>query len=74
MKGRAIIKGVLRQSKVGPKDFFSPSRLRHIVRARRTAVVELKQAGFTKTAIGRLINRDYKTVVYHLNKSAEARA
>lgn len=73
MKGRAIIKGVLLRSGIGAKDFFGPSRFRHMSQARRTAAVELSQAGLSKSAIARLIKRDEKTVRYHLGK-AEARA
>lgn len=70
MKARPILKEVMARHSIGPKDFFGPSRLPHTVGARRAASVELRKAGLSKRAIGRLINRDEKTVAYYL-KTAE---
>lgn len=69
MKGRAIIKDVLRRTKVRPWDFFGPCREKHVVQARRAAAIEMDKLGFSRAAIGRLIKRDPTTVHYHLERA-----
>lgn len=73
MRADAIIAATMRQANVGVKDFFSNSRLAHLVAARRTAIRRLKADGFDMAAIARLVDVNYSTVRYWLHKGFRAR-
>ena len=64
MIGRAIIMDVMKTRNIGSKDFFGSSRMTHLVKARRSAILRLKEAGFNSAAIARLMKRNYSTIQY----------
>jgi chromosomal replication initiation ATPase DnaA len=64
MTGREIIKTVMADHGIGPKDFFGKSRVRHLVRARAAAIKQMREAGMSNSTIGRIMKRDYSTVRY----------
>jgi chromosomal replication initiation ATPase DnaA len=64
MTGREIIKTVMADRGIGPKDFFGKSRVPHLVRARAAAMKRMRDAGMSKATIGRVMKRDYSTVRY----------
>lgn len=67
MKGRDIIKDVMRRYRIGPEDFFGYSRLPRLVRARRTAARRMHAAGISVPVISRLMQRDQRTIFYHID-------
>jgi chromosomal replication initiation ATPase DnaA len=73
MRGKAIIREVMRQFNIGPKDFFGTSRVTHLVNARRDAIRQLTEAGFSLAAIARLTKRHYSTVQYWTHPSYRER-
>lgn len=46
----------------------SPSRVKHLVTARRAIYVALRQLGWSYPAIGRLVDRDHTTVLKDLER------
>ena len=74
MKGREIIKGVMRRYRIGPVDFFGYSRLPRLVKARRRAAREMAEAGISIPVIARLMQRHPRTVAYHLKPDQRARS
>jgi chromosomal replication initiation ATPase DnaA len=64
MTGREIIKVIMAERGIGPKDFFGDSRMRHVVRARAAAIRQMRDAGMSNVTIGRVMKRDYSTVRY----------
>ena len=72
MKGRDIIKGVLRSYRIEPKDFFGYSRLPRLVRARQTAARQMHKAGISVPVISRLMQRDQRTIFYHIDPAKRA--
>lgn len=73
MKGRAIIRAVMAERKIGPKDFFGSSHLAHHVAARREAITRLHAAKFTNAAIGRMMNRHDTTIWYWVDREGRQR-
>jgi chromosomal replication initiation ATPase DnaA len=73
MTSREIIKKVLRRHKVGPKDFFSATRMPHVVEARMAAACFLAANGFRTATIARAIQRNHSTILYYLDPEKRAR-
>lgn len=67
MTGRDIIKDVMHRYRIGPKDFFGSSRLPRLVKARRSAAKQMFEAGLSVPVISRLMQRNPRTISYHLN-------
>lgn len=74
MRGRAIIKDVMRRHKIGPLDFFGYSRLPRLVRARRSAIRRMAKSGMSVPVIARLMQRNERTVAYHLKPEQRQRS
>ena len=74
MKGREIIKDVMRRYKIGPLDFFGYSRLPRLVQARRSAIRRMAETGMTVPVIARLMQRNERTVSYHLDPAQRKRS
>jgi chromosomal replication initiation ATPase DnaA len=74
MKGHEIIKDVMRQYKIGPKDFFGHSRLPRLVRARRVAARRMFEANISVSVIARLMQRHPRTVAYHVDPGQRERS
>jgi len=53
---------------VGPRDILSRSRRPHIAAARADVMRRLRSRGFTTNQIGRWLERDHSTVVYHTSR------
>lgn len=64
MRGREIIKEVMEKRRVGPKDFFGTNRMPHVLRARAAAIKQMREAGMSQAAIGRIMKRSYSTIQY----------
>lgn len=73
MKGKDIIKEVLRQRRVKPEEFFGATHLADVVAARRIAARRLSAAGFRVCAIARLMKRNHSTVTYWTRPGYRAR-
>lgn len=69
MKGRDIIKAVMREHLVSPEEFFGNNRLPRFVAARREAAKRMAAAGIRVPVIARLMKRHPRTVAYHVNDS-----
>ena len=74
MKGREIIKDVMSRYRIGPKDFFGYSRMPRLVKARKTAAKEMHEAGISVPVISRLMQRNPRTIFYHLDPSQRERS
>jgi hypothetical protein len=72
MKGRQIIRAVMAERKIGPKDFFG-SRFPEHVAARRDAITRMHEAGFNHAAIGRLMSRHETTIWYWVDAKGRAK-
>ena len=73
MTGQEIIDRIMAERRVGPKDFFSRTRLPHAVKARRDAIKALKAAGMSNADVARLMRRDPSTVSYWAAPGRRAR-
>jgi hypothetical protein len=70
IRGADIIFDVARDHGVTVRDIKSPSRVAHIVIARRDAIVRLKKMSFSHGAIARLLNLDHTSVCYALKRAS----
>lgn len=66
---RAIILEVAERHGVDATDLHGPSRLPHLCRARWDAMHRLRDRGLTLARIGRMLNRDPKTVFHGLRRA-----
>jgi hypothetical protein len=64
--GQEIVNAVMAKHRVGPKDFFGPSRFAHVVAARRAATLRLQADGMRVPMIARVMRRDRSSVRYWL--------
>ena len=72
---KTIIAATARAFDVDPDDITGPSRIRHVVEARRVAIaLILKLRSVAKSEIGRIINRDHSTVLHNLRAFDAANA
>lgn len=62
--GRDIIKDVMKNAGVGPKDFFGRTRLAHVVAARCLAIARMRAAGIGVAATARVMRRNSSTISY----------
>jgi len=66
---RAIILDVAERHGIDPSDLHGPSRLPHLCRARWEAMQRLRDRGLSLPMIGRMLNRDHKTVLHGLRRA-----
>jgi IS30 family transposase len=60
----SIVLQVCRELKIDPVDFFSRRTAKKLVKARRLAIMRLREAGFSQMGISRMIRRNYSTIRY----------
>ena len=64
-----VIRRVEAESKISLEEMKGKSRKAEIVKARTALISGLfNECGFTKSAIGRMLNRDHSTVIHALRK------
>lgn len=63
-----IFKAIDRETGVTREQITGKSRLQQIVYARAIAAWFLRQSGLSYPQIGKVINRQHCTVIYHLRK------
>lgn len=61
-RGMALVEIAAREYGVSPEDVLGDRRLLMTAQARQAAMVVLRRAGWTTSAIGALLNRDHSTV------------
>ena len=70
---KSIVLEICRQHRVGPEEFFSVSRKKWVLEARIAAIKALREAGFGKAAVGRLIRRSAYIARYWEDEEYRAR-
>lgn len=73
MRSREIIRAVAARHKLQPHDILGPDRFGHFVEARRETMIRLREAGYSYPQIGKFLNRDHTTVVFHVNSVTRER-
>lgn len=73
MRGREIIKAIMREHLVLPEEFFGNRKLPRLVKARRAAALRMAKAGIRVPVIARLMKRDPRTIFYHINPKKRER-
>lgn len=66
---RAIILEVAQRHGIDPADLHSPNRSAPLCRARWEAMRLLRDRGLSLPRIGRMLNRDHKTVMHGLRRA-----
>jgi hypothetical protein len=72
MKGKAIIKDVMREHGVTADEFFGRSHKRQIVQVRVEAIQRMSDAGLKVCMIARLVRKNHTTVGYWLRPERRA--
>jgi len=72
-RGREIIREVMREHMLCADDFFGTLRHRHLVKARRTAALRLRDAGYSCTQVARMLKRNHTTVLNYYEAMPEAK-
>jgi hypothetical protein len=73
MKGKAIIKAILREHHVSADDFFGSGHARFVVYARVDAIQRMNDLGMNGHAIARIMKRNHSTIFYWLRPEYRAR-
>lgn len=69
---QAVIRAAAEHMQVSPEEIVSSRRVSHLVRARQLAAyVARVRYGASLPQIGRALNRDHTTVLYHVRAMAE---
>lgn len=72
MTAKQIVRTMLSERLIGPKDFFSPSRTPHLSNARIEVATALNEMGYANAQISRALGRNHSTVVYYLKSDFRA--
>jgi intein/homing endonuclease len=72
-RGREVIKEVMREHMLCEEDFFGTLRHQHLVKARRTAALRLRDIGYSCTQTARLLKRNHTTILNYLDNMPEAK-
>jgi chromosomal replication initiation ATPase DnaA len=67
-RGRDIIRKVLSERAMNPDDFFGPCRCAQFVEARKSAAIQLREAGYSLHHIGNMMNRHHTTIINCLGR------